>query len=243
MNTLPEEDKQEEGLISHLEALRATLIHCLVALGIMLLPALLLAPSFLDILLKILLTGQNITLNFFTPAEVFLLQIKLALMLDIIVCFPYLARQVWNFFLPALYEHERKFIRSVIFVSAALFIAGVLFCLLFILPLIIRFGSSFATAEIKAVLGISSVVGLSLQLSLIFGLMFQFPLITHALIRADIVPYEKMKNLRPYIFTFILIIAAILTPPDVVSQLMLAIPTYGLFEAGLYFSRRHKPKK
>lgn len=110
-----------------------------------------------------------------------------------------------------------------------------------ILPLIIKFGLSFRTADIKAVLGISNVIGLSLQLAVIFGLMFQFPLITYMLIRSGITSYAAVAAKRPYIFTAILIIAAILTPPDIVSQLMLAVPTYILFELGLYCSRKFAP--
>lgn len=231
----------EGELITHLEALRTTLMRCLLALGIMLFPSFLFTPACLDFLIKILLSGQQITLNFFSPAEVFILQIKLALVLDILICFPYIARQIWNFVLPALYENERRFIKSIIFSSSLMFILGVIFCLIFILPLIIKFGLSFRTADIKAVLGISNVIGLSLQLAVIFGLMFQFPLITYMLIRSGITSYAAVAAKRPYIFTAILIIAAILTPPDIVSQLMLAVPTYILFELGLYCSRKFAP--
>lgn len=202
----------EGELITHLEALRTTLMRCLLALGIMLFPSFLFTPACLDFLIKILLSGQQVTLNFFSPAEVFILQIKLALVLDILICFPYIARQIWNFVLPALYENERRFIKSIIFSSSLMFILGVIFCLIFILPLIIK-----------------------------FGLMFQFPLITYMLIRSGITSYAAVAAKRPYIFTAILIIAAILTPPDIVSQLMLAVPTYILFELGLYCSRKFAP--
>lgn len=116
----------------------------------------------------------------------------------------------------------------------------VLFCIFFILPLIVNFGISFATTDIKAVFGVSNIIGLALMLSLMFGVMFQFPLVTYFLIRSGVTSYESVKNKRPYIFVGILIIAGILTPPDVVSQLMLTIPTYLLFEIGLYFSGKHK---
>lgn len=112
----------EGELITHLEALRTTLMRCLLALGIMLFPSFLFTPACLDFLVKILLSGQQVTLNFFSPAEVFILQIKLALVLDILICFPYIARQIWNFVLPALYENERRFIKSIIFSSSLMFI-------------------------------------------------------------------------------------------------------------------------
>ncbi len=232
-----EQSRDEESLISHLNALRNTILHCLFALGIALPATLFASPHFLDWLIKRLLQDTPITLNFFSPAEVFILQIKIALVLDLLICFPYIAKQLWNFILPALYENEKRFIKKIVLSSSSLFILGVSFCISFILPLIIKFGASFATAELKATIGISNVIGLSLWLSIIFGIMFQFPLITYSLIKSGICTYEAVKTKRPYIFTFILIIAAILTPPDVVSQLMLTIPTYALFEIGLYFSK------
>ena len=230
------EDK-DESLIAHLEALRAMLLKSLLALAAGLVPVFLLTPWFLDALIAVMIRDNDITLNYFSPMEVFILQIKTAVVLDILVCFPYIAKQIWNFVLPGLYEHERRFVKSIVLVSSGLFIIGVLFCLFFILPMLINFGISFATDNIKAVFGISNIVTLALWLSVVFGLMFQFPLITYSLIRADIVSYETIKSKRPYIIVGILILAALLTPPDVVSQLMLATPTYLLFEAGLYAAR------
>lgn len=232
------------NLITHLEELRHTLIRCFIAIGIILPITLYLAPTTLDMLIKHLVNALPITLNFFSPLEIFILQIKTAVILDILICFPYIAKQLWKFILPALYDNERRFIKSIVLTSSTLFIIGVAFCLFFILPLIIRFGASFATTEIKAVLGISNIISLSLQLSLIFGLMFQFPLITYSLIRANITSYATVKDKRPYVFTFILILSALLTPPDIISQLMLTLPTYILFELGLYFSKNYpSPKK
>lgn len=233
------EDK-DESIISHIEAFRTMLLKCIKAVGIVLIPLLLVAPKCLDFFINLILRGNNISLNYFSPAEVFVIQIKFALVLDIILCFPYIAKQVWNFCVPALYDHERKFIKSIVFTSSALFILGSMFCLFVILPLIINFGMSFSTSNIQAVLGISNVVNLSIWLILAFGVMFQLPLITHALIKSDIVSYNTIKKSRPYVIVGLLIIAGILTPPDVVSQVMLFTPTYLLFELGLLFSRSKK---
>lgn len=195
------------------------------------------APCCIGWLIKIMIGDHNISLNYFSPLEVFILQIKTAVVLDLLICFPYIAKKVWDFVLPALHDNERKFIRSIVLASSLLFVTGTLFCIFFILPLIINFGISFMTADIKAVFGISNIITIALWLSVVFGLMFQFPLVTYSLIRSGIVSYQTVKNQRPYIFVAILIIAAVLTPPDVVSQMMLATPTYLLFEIGLYFSR------
>lgn len=230
------EDK-DESIISHIEALREMLLKCLKAIGIVIIPMLLIAPKCLDIFIKLILRGNKIALNYFSPAEVFIIQIKFALVLSIIISFPYIAKQVWNFCVPALYDHEKRFIKSIVFTSSLLFIIGSLFCLFVILPLIINFGMSFSTSNIQAVLGISNVVNLSLWLILSFGIMFQLPLVTHSLIKSGIVSYDAIKNARPYVIVILLILAGILTPPDVVSQVMLFTPTYLLFELGLLFSR------
>ncbi|MBR1605129.1 MAG: twin-arginine translocase subunit TatC [Alphaproteobacteria bacterium] len=232
--------QDNETLVEHLEALRKMLIKCLLSLAIGLLPVFLVTPYVMDLLIRVMMRDNAVTLNFFSPMEVFILQIKMAVVLDILLCFPYLAKQVWLFVLPALYEHERRFIKSIVLVSSVLFIFGVLFCLFFILPLVIRFGMSFVTDNIQPVFGIANIVSLALWLSLVFGIMFQFPLVTYALIRADIVSYEVIKNKRAYVFVGILILSGLLTPPDIVSQLMLTLPTYGLFELGLFFAKKQK---
>ncbi len=241
---MEETPQQAQSLITHLEELRHTIIRCLIAICLILPLTLFFAPDVLDILTKHLISNLPITLNFFSPMEVFVLQLKISLVLDILICFPYIAKQLWNFILPALYDNERRFIKTIVLTSSSLFIIGVIFCLFFILPPLIRFGTNFATTQINAVLGISNIISLSLHLSIVFGIMFQFPLITYSLIRANIISYNTAKTKRPYIFTFILIISALLTPPDIVSQLLLTFPTYILFELGLYFSKNNPhPKK
>ena len=166
-------------------------------------------------------------------AEVFLIQIKFAFVLDLIICFPYMMKQIWNFFLPALYENERKFISSIVLTSTSLFVLGVIFCLFVMLPLVIRFGMSFMTSNIHAMWGITNIINMSLWMSVAFGVMFQFPLITYSLIKYGIVSYETFSDKRPYVVVILLILAAIFTPPDVISQLILFMPTYLLFELGL----------
>ena len=151
------EDK-DESLISHIEAFRKMLLKCLTCYALVLLPALFAAPKCLELFIKLIIRGHDIALNYFSPAEVFIIQIKLAMVIDLVICFPYIAKQIWEFCAPALYENEKKFIKSVVFTSSVLFILGALFCLFVILPLIINFGMSFATSEIKAVLGVSNII-------------------------------------------------------------------------------------
>ncbi len=231
-------DEKEESLISHLEALRETLLKCIISLCVVFPFVFFAAPPVLNKLIEIILGGTGIKLNYFSPMEVFLIQIKTAFVLDLIVCCPYIAKKLWDFILPALYDNERKFIKSLVLLSSLLFVLGVAFCLFVMLPFVIKFGLSFSSSNINPMFSISNIVSLALIMSLSFGLMFQMPLITHALIKSGVVSYEAISDKRPYVIVIILIIAGILTPPDVVSQITLGLPTYLLLELGLLFSRK-----
>ncbi len=235
------EDK-DQSIIAHLEELRNTLLRCVVAIAIVLPFVFYFSPKLLNCLTKLIIGHNNITLNYFSPMEVFLLQLKLSFLLDAIICFPYIIKNLWDFILPALYEHERKFIGTIVLSSSSLFAFGVLFCLFIIVPMIINFGVNFSNSDIQAVFGISNVVNLALNLALVFGLMFQIPLVVNMLIRWDILDYESISKYRPYVITVILVFSALLTPPDIISQILLFIPTYMLFELGLLFSKK-RPKE
>lgn len=237
---MSDEQDKDESLISHLEALRSTLIHCFAAIGICLPVMFVFAPKTLNFLTKILVGDLKLTFNYFSPMEVFILQIKLAILMSLIVAFPYIAKKIWDFILPALYKHEKLFIKKIVFFSSALFISGVIFCIFVILPLIIKFGMSFAGENIQAVFGISNVANLAIGLSFTFGLMFQVPLVTHFLIKCGILSYDALSSKRSYVVVLLLVCAAILTPPDIISQLLLFLPTYLLFELGLIFSKSTK---
>lgn len=236
---MPETD-DNESLISHIEALRSTILKCLTAIAVVLPFTFFIAPKALNLFIDIIIADSPVKLNYFSPMEVFLIQIKTAIILDIILCFPYIIKKVWDFVLPALYENEKKIIKPVIILSTTLFIAGMLFCTFVILPLIIRFGLSFATPNIQAVFGISNIVTLSLWMAVAFGAMFQIPLVVYYLIKFEVIEYETVSDKRPYVIVFLLILAAIFTPPDVVSQILLFIPTYALFELGLLFARKSR---
>ena len=236
---MPETD-DNESLISHIEALRSTILKCLTAIAVVLPFTFFIAPKALNLFIDIIIADSPVKLNYFSPMEVFLIQIKTAIILDIILCFPYIIKKVWDFVLPALYENEKKIIKPVIILSTTLFIAGMLFCTFVILPLIIRFGLSFATPKIQAVFGISNIVTLSLWMAVAFGAMFQIPLVVYYLIKFEVIEYETVSDKRPYVIVFLLILAAIFTPPDVVSQILLFIPTYALFELGLLFARKSR---
>lgn len=229
--------EQESSLITHLEALRRVMLRSLGVLAIGIVPLFIVSPYVLDWFCEQIILQGGVTLHYFSPMEVFLLQLKISALLDCVLFSPYIAWNVWQFVLPALYDNEKKFIRSMVALTSLLFVAGVTFCLIVCFPLVVRFGMSFAGETLQPIFGVSNLVSLSLWLSLAFGCMFQFPLVTYALIRGGVVEYKTVCNKRPYVVVAILVFAALLTPPDIISQLMLGLPTYLLFEMGLLAAR------
>ena len=234
-----DEDK-DKSLIAHLEELRHTLIRCLISIAVVLPFGLYISPKALDKFTKILIGNHDITLNFFSPMEVFLVQLKLGLLISAVTAFPYIIKKIWDYVVPALYENERKFIAQLAISSTILFFAGCSFCLFLILPMIISFGMSFSGGNINAMFGLSNIINLSLGLIFVFGLMFQIPLIVNFLIRLDIISCATISSYRPYVVVVLLLACAFVTPPDIISQMLLFIPTYMLFELGILFSRGKK---
>ena len=227
---------EEEKLTYHLSELRKTILSIIVCLIVLFPLGYLLAPYCIDWLIKWSFFNTDYSLNFFTPMEVFLVNLNIGFILAFIVGFPFIIYKIWKFLLPALYEKEKKFLKTAVVYSTFLFCLGAAMCVFFVLPLIIKFSMSFSTEQIKPMLGISNFLGLSGWLMLAFGLMFQFPIAIYFSVKFDIVSIENLRNKRPYIIVILLLIAAIVTPPDVVSQLLLFLPTYILFELGLFFA-------
>lgn len=230
------QEAEQEKLTYHLSELRKTILAIIVSLIVLFPLGYFLAPYCIDWLIQRSFSDNILTLNYFSPMEVFLVNLKIGFVIAFIIGFPFIIYKIWKFLLPALYEKEKKFIKTAVICSTFLFILGSAMCVMFVLPLIIKFSMSFATENIKPILGISNFLGLSGWLMLAFGLMFQFPIAIYFLVKFGIVSVETLKDKRPYVIIIILFVAALLTPPDVVSQLLLFIPTYLLFELGLLFS-------
>lgn len=227
-------NSQEQSFIEHLEALRSMLIKSIAAVVVLSPAGFYFAPKFIDFLIKISIPEGIAKLHYFSPMEVFVIQLKAGIILAFVLAFPYIISQIKTFVFPALYQHERKFFNWTIFLASLLFLAGCLFCIYLILPLIMNFSAAFATSNLEATLGLENFINLAGGMMLAFGLMFQFPLFVLAGVKFGLVSVETLKKSRPYIIVGILILAAIFTPPDIVSQLMLGVPTWLLFEAGLF---------
>ena len=238
-----QDTQDQEKLVYHLSELRKTFLKIIVCLIILFPLGYFSAPYVIDFITKWSFSYQNTQLSYFSPMEVFLVDLKVGFVLAFTIGFPYIVYQIWKFILPALYDKEKKFLKTAVYSSSFLFMLGVVMCVAFVLPLIIKFSMSFATEQIKPVLGISNFLGLSGWLMLAFGLMFQFPIAIYFLVKFDIVSIDTLKQKRPYVVIILLLIAALLTPPDVVSQLLLFIPTYFLFELGIMFAKFSNKKQ
>lgn len=170
------------------------------------------------------------------------MQLKLALILALALACPWNMLQLWRFLLPGLYDGERRVLGWWIVFSSVLFFGGVAFCTGVILPMLMNFSGGFATPELQPILGLANFLNLAGWLMLAFGVMFQAPIAVLLAVRFGVISVESLKRKRPYVMTAILILAAILTPPDIVSQVALAIPTWLLFELGLFLAGQMKRK-
>lgn len=230
----------EDTLIGHLEALRQTLLRCLAAVALLFPVGYGVSPAVIDGLVTLCFPEGAAQLNFFSPMEVFLVRLKMGAILAFFGVLPWILWQVWRFLLPALYAAERKALGWWIVSATGLFFAGALFCAFFVLPMLVRFAMSFATSTIQPMLGVANVVTLAGWLLLAFGAMFQTPILVLLSVRFGLISAASLRSKRPYVVIIILVIAAILTPPDVISQIALAFPTWLLFELGLWLAARQE---
>lgn len=228
----------EETLASHLEALRGALLRCAAATAVLYPVGYLASPYLINALVRWCVPESAGTLHYFAPMEVLWVRLRLALIAALLAAYPWNILQLWRFLLPALYKRERKALSCCIVSSSLLFFCGAAFSIGLILPLMMNFSGGFATAELRPSIGLANFLNLAGWLTLAFGIMFQSPIIVLLAVRFGVISCGSLRRKRPYIATAILIAAAILTPPDIVSQLMLAIPTWLLFELGLIIAGR-----
>jgi sec-independent protein translocase protein TatC len=164
----------------------------------------------------------------------FMVPLKVLMMAAFLIALPVVLYQLWAFVAPGLYSHERKLVLPLVISSTILFYIGVAFCYFFVFGRVFAFIQSFAPASITASPDIEAYLGFVLSMFLAFGLAFEVPVVVVVLARMGIFSIAKLKEFRGYFVVLAFIIAAIVTPPDVVSQLALAIPMIGLYEIGIW---------
>jgi sec-independent protein translocase protein TatC len=240
----------EAPFVSHLIELRDRMIRILIAVGVAF-AALSVWPgmgALYDLLAQPMVAhlpegATFIATNVISPV---LVPLKITLMSAFLVVLPYVLYQVWAFVAPGLYSHEKKFVLPLVVSSTLLFFVGVAFCYLAVIPAMSKFIQAFAPAAITAAPDIEQYFGFVLTLFLVFGIAFEVPVAVVVLARVGIVTIEQLKKARGYFIVGAFIVAAIVTPPDVISQLALAIPMCILYElgilaAGLFLKHTRRP--
>ncbi|MBX9835557.1 MAG: twin-arginine translocase subunit TatC [Burkholderiaceae bacterium] len=228
----------EQPFVQHLMELRDRLVKAAIAIGIA--AALLFffpGPGALYDLLAAPLVAhlpKGATLIATSVISPFMVPLKILLMAAFLLALPVVLWQIWGFVAPGLYVHEKKLVLPLVVSSTLLFFVGVAFCYFFVFGQVFSFIQSFAPKSITAAPDIEAYLGFVLTMFIAFGMAFEVPIVVIVLARMGLVSVEKLKAFRGYFIVLAFIIAAVVTPPDVVSQLALAVPMCLLYEVGIW---------
>lgn len=228
----------EQPFVSHLVELRDRLIRALIAIGIAFgvlfvwpspsgLYDLLAAPLVAHLPAGATLIATNVISPFIVP-------LKITLLAAFLIALPVVLYQVWAFVAPGLYTHEKRLVLPLVVSSTLLFLVGVAFCYFFVFGQLFSFIQQFAPKSITAAPDIEAYLSFVMTMFIAFGLAFEVPVVVVVLARMGLVSIEKLKAFRSYFIVMAFVIAAVVTPPDVISQLALAIPMCLLYEAGIW---------
>lgn len=242
MSDIPNKEDElagtEQPFVQHLMELRDRLVKALIAIGVM--AAVLFfypGPGPLYDLLAAPLVAHlpaGATLIATSVISPFMVPLKILLMAAFMLALPFVLWQVWAFVAPGLYSHEKKLVLPLVISSTVLFFIGVAFCYFFVFGQVFSFIQSFAPKSITAAPDIEAYLSFVITMFLAFGLAFEVPIVVVLLARMGFVSVEKLKAFRGYFIVLAFIVAAVVTPPDVVSQLSLALPMCLLYELGIW---------
>jgi sec-independent protein translocase protein TatC len=255
--------EKEMSFWEHLEELRWHLIRSVIILVILAIAAFILRKFIFDMIIlapkepdfisyRVLcaigrLVSSDALCIGTTPLEIiniemsgqFLVHIYVSMMAALVVAFPYLLWELWSFIRPALLPKEKKYSRGVVFYSTVLFMIGMVFSYFLIVPLTINFFSSYqVSASVSNTITLSSYISTVVSLTLATGLVFELPIVVFFLTKVGILTPSFMKKNRKYVLVILLTIAAIITPPDIFSQILVTIPLMGLYEFSIFISSR-----
>ena len=235
----------KNSLTSHLLELRSRLLTIVSAV---LICAIILSPfaNYFYNLLALPLTNvlpEGSSMIAVDVASPFFAPFKLILLLSIIITFPISIYNFWAFISPGLYKNEKNFIAPILISSTLLFYLGILFAYFIVFPLIFSFFTSIAPQGIEIATDINSFLNFAIKIFFAFGLAFEVPIITFLTVMLNISTVDSLSKKRPYIIVFAFILGMILTPPDVISQVLLAVPIWMLFEFGLLLAKLIKKNK
>ncbi len=229
----------EIPLVAHLVELRDRLLRAVMAVAILFISLIYFANDLYEMIAAPLMAhlpadstmiATEVASPFFTP-------FKLTLVMSVFLAMPFILYQFWGFVAPGLYRREKRMMFPLIASSAALFYLGAAFAYFAVFPLVFGFFTSVAPDGVAIMTDISKYLDFVLKLFFAFGLAFEVPIVTIVLVWAGISSPDSLRKKRPYIIVGVFVFAMLLTPPDAISQTMLAVPMLLLFEAGLYFSK------
>lgn len=230
---------EQETFLSHLIELRTRLLRSIIAIVIVLIClfpfakeiyAWLAAP-----LLHTLPQGSSMIATDVTGT--FLVPLKVTVMAAFLIALPYVLWQAWAFVAPGLYQHEKRLAGPVIVSSVIFFLIGMSFAYFFVFPVMFKFFSGYTPAGVQMMTDIDKYLSFVLTMFIAFGVTFEVPVVVIVLVRLNVVSLAKLRSIRPYVIVGAFVVGAIFTPPDVLSQLMLAVPLWVLYELGLLLAR------
>ncbi len=229
----------QETFISHLVELRTRLIRALLAVVIVFVCLFPWAKDLYSLLASPLIAslpqgGQMIATD---VVGVFVVPMKVAFLVAFLIALPYVLYQLWAFVAPGLYAHEKRLVLPLVIASSLLFFIGMSFAYFLVFPVVFKFMASIAPEGVAWMTDIEKYLSFALTTFVAFGVTFEVPVVVIVLVRAGLVSIEKLKEARPYVIVGAFVIGAIFTPPDVISQLMLAVPLCLLYELGIFLSR------
>lgn len=219
-------------LLEHLEELRRRLLRMLLSVAVFAIPGYFLAQPLIDWVQR-WACPADASLYYMQPMALFFVRLRVGLVCAVAFAAPLIAYQVWCFVVPALRPKETRVVSRLAGASALLFALGACFALFAVFPGLMRFAYGMGSATIRPLLQVESVVSIAFMLVLGFGLMFQLPIILFFGVAFGLIGVGTLRHLRPYLVLGIFVLAALLTPPDIISQLCMALPTWLLFEVSL----------
>lgn len=237
--------EEKQPFLAHLTELRNRLLVAVVALGI----ALILTYSYKEEIFGLLMRPmvavmpKGSSFIFTSVTEAFMAYFKLSVVSAVFVSSPVILYELWMFVAPGLYEKEKRYMFPFIIFGSALFVVGALFCYFLVMPFLFRFFIAFGADFIVPMPSLSDYIGLAIKLLIMFGLMFELPLLVYYLARIGVVRYETLARKRRYALLIIFVVSAVVTPPEVVSQLLMVVPLYGLYEVSILIARLFGKRK
>lgn len=230
---------QEQPLIEHLIELRSRLLKSVAAIMVLFFPLYYFANPIYAFMAKPLQSAlpAGATMIATQVTSPFLAPFKLTLVLSVFLAIPYILYQAWSFIAPGMYQQEKRLAIPLLVSSVLLFYMGVAFAYFVVFPLAFAFFASASPTGVAMMTDINSYLDFVLTLFFAFGFAFEIPIATVLMVKAGVTTEAALREKRPYVIVGCFVIGMVLTPPDVISQTLLAIPMWMLFEAGLYFSR------